>query len=387
MKNKVSRARPGIYVQGIIFILLFTIFGALLPSYNGNKVFPILMFLTWSMCNYFCRMIGRRFIAGCMSAIFLAVMTSIGFSFDLGFLNPIDVFLAERSSLFSIGSTGKLLVLLGACCGIRMMNVAIDSINDTIVGKVGYLKRFSNFCAGLIGPAVAIVIIVIGSKVQNKIESKKIDTLITFAEKAVHPKDEKPVVSGTDWRYSSLPKDALEQIKMFENAPLVVGKIKVSILAKDPLKPSVIQVGYGITDAEIQEAINYGFLPKGSSLPKRMTKVEADTWFEKITIPTYLAQVKDVVNPKVKLNGYEIIGLYSFCHNLGKDNLKSLIATPGRLNDGNKAATITAMSKYCNVFNIVKGKTVKKVHKGLVKRRAWEIANMQTSLLETPTLL
>ena len=388
--NENKTSRPGIYIQGIIFTLIFIIFGALLPTDGGNKILPLLVFITWSLSNYFCRLTGRRFAAGCLSGIFIATIGSLGLSADFSYLYQIDVFLAERWSYFTIGSTGKILVLLGVCCGIYVMNIVIDSINNTIVGRPGFFKKVSSFAAGLIGPAVAIVLVAGGSKIQNKIEEKKTDTLITYATTKAPSQDKVEVVKGTDWRYSSLPQDVLEEIKTFENAPLVTGKIKISILAPDPLKPGVIQVGYGITDMEIKEAIHYGFLPKGSKLPKRLTKEEADKWFENITIPTYLAQVKEVVNPKIKLNGYQVIGLYSFCHNLGKENLKSLL--DGRLNSGNMKGTLDTIGKYCNVIKIIKGKKVKIPYNGLKARRAWEkkLLEMETippAALEPPTLL
>ncbi|MES2986219.1 MAG: hypothetical protein V4686_03805 [Patescibacteria group bacterium] len=385
MKNqKVNQVRPGIYVQGIIYALTFIIFGKLLLMMQKDATSTILTFLSvsvWGMGNYFCRMNRKFFLSFCMEALLLAVVAGISFSFRVGYLTPFDTFICERFPAIAPGLTTKLILLLGVWIGVHLMNMMCDSINKTILGDVSFFKKVVDVTTKVVGPVIITVILFISGTVQNKTESKKVDALLTFAASVnTTPK-------GTNWNFSSLPQDKINEIKLFENRPLAEGKTKVSIQAVDPLKPGVNQVGYGITNAEISEAIMYGFLPKGSALPERLTKNEADAWFQDVTIPTYLAQVKEVVNPNVKLNGYQILGLYSFCHNLGKSNLKSLIASPGRLNDGNMEETKKNLVKYCNVITYKNGKRIVTPYKGLKIRRGWEKNLLDTEDFPSPLTL
>lgn len=382
-QNRVSKVRPGIYIQAILFVLLFVIFGAFLPSGNGSKVLPLLIFVTWSMSNYFCRLSGRRFAAGCLSAIFVAAISSLGLSADFSYLHPIDVFLAERWSYFTIGSTGKILVLLAVCCGIHVMNTVIDSINNTILGKPGFFKKVSNFTSGLIGPVVAIVLVAAGAKIQNVAEVKKTDAVLAYVE------THKEVNDATEPALDEYTLNELEIIKMREDAPLATGKKKLSVLSPDPLKPTVLQVGYGITQAEINEAIHYGVLPEGTQLPKTLTAMQAGEWLVKVTYPTYCKQVMDVAAKK-KPNQSQFAGLFSFCHNAGKGNLKTL------LKDRTIVQAADHITKYINVITYDKrGKKIVTPYKGLLKNRLREQALLlktegpafQEVALEPPTLL
>lgn len=331
--------------------------------------------MTWSTLNLFLRFRKSFFFSQVISVLAVLIMSSMMFAQELTFLASVDKIAAESLG-FAPNVTSQAITALILFIVVCAMNYLVDVTTDMVAGHVTRFKKLVGFASKVFGP-VAITSIIIGyGFIKNKAESKKTEDLITYATNT-QPKEEKLVVSGTDWRFSSLPMEVLLEIKMRENAPLATGKIKVSIQAEDPLKPGVFQVGYGITNAEIKEAIRYGFLPKGSKLPKRLTKAEADKWFETITIPTYLAQVREVVNPKIKLNGYQIVALHSFCHNLGKGNLKILIGTPGRLNDGNMEESLKYWGEYKNVVKIVKGKRVVTPYDGLISRRAWEMNLMR----------
>lgn len=366
MKNK---ARPGVYIQAIIFTLIFIVFGAFLPTSDSGKVLPILVFITWSMSNYFCRLTDRRITAGLLAAIFIAVIGSLGLSSNFSYLNWVDVLLAERSSFFSIGSTGKILVLLGACAGMMVMNAVIDSINHTIIGKPGILKRCYNFFLGFTGPITAIIMVMAGSKIQNVAEVKKTDAVLAYVE--THKEKEVHVADVPTLDEYALAE--LETIKMREDAELATGKKKLSILSPDPLKPTVLQVGYGITQAEIDEAIHYGVLPEGTQLPKTLTAQQAGEWLVNITYPTYYKQVMEVAVKK-KPNRPQFAGLFSFCHNTGKGNLKTL------LKDRTIIEAADHITKYINVITYDKrGKKIVTPYKGLLKNRLRE----QALLLKT----
>lgn len=155
----------------------------------------------------------------------------------------------------------------------------------------------------------------------------------------------------------------IEQIKMFENAPLYTGSIEQSTVHSDKLNKSVREVGYGITDAEICEAKRFGFLPPDATLPQVMSKEEADQWFENVTIPTYEKCVEEIVD--VPLTCEQKFALISFCHNLGKGNLEKMAMQDGRLKDSNYYVIDDCMLRYTNAG---KHKNVA----GLVKRRNWE---------------
>jgi GH24 family phage-related lysozyme (muramidase) len=156
----------------------------------------------------------------------------------------------------------------------------------------------------------------------------------------------------------------IAKVKEFECYELCHGKIAVSIIHPDGLKKGVWEVGYGVTQAEVDEAILFGLLPPGTKLPERMTKAEANDWFEKITIPVYERFVNEIVS--VTLTPEQRFALISFCHNLGSDNLKKLVAQTGRLNDKNYRIIEEYIPQYVNAGS----------HKdvpGLIKRRGWEL--------------
>ncbi len=180
-----------------------------------------------------------------------------------------------------------------------------------------------------------------------------------------------------DWfRGSEYQKEWIDQVKMFENAPLFCGTLDVSSVHLDKLRPTVREVGYGITDAEIYEAKRFGILPSDATLPTRLTKAEADEWFERVTLPTYEKCVEEIVN--VPLTNEQKFALISFCHNLGKGNLVKMTMQDGRLLDSNYGVIADCFPLYVNAG---KSKNVA----GLIKRRAWE-ANLWKSATNNHSL-
>ncbi|MES2060098.1 MAG: hypothetical protein V4438_03645 [Patescibacteria group bacterium] len=180
------------------------------------------------------------------------------------------------------------------------------------------------------------------------------------------PKDRRFLSAFADWfKGSEYKREWLEQIKKFENEPLYCGKTSESAVHLDRLKKTVREVGYGITDAEIYEAKRLGFLPKDATLPKKLSKAEADEWFETITIPTYEKCVEEIVT--VPLTCEQKFALISFCHNLGSGNLAKLTMQSGRLADSNYCVISECMLRYCNAGG---NKSVG----GLIRRREWEAA-------------
>ncbi len=159
------------------------------------------------------------------------------------------------------------------------------------------------------------------------------------------------------------PERWKREVKKFENAPLYEGVMLTSSIHQDKLRPGITEVGYGITNAEIYEAKRLGLLPHNATLPKKMSKEEADKWFEEITIPTYEKCVEEIVN--VPLTCEQKFALISFCHNLGKGNLLKMAMKPGRLTDSNYAVIADSILLYTNAGNC-------KDVAGLVRRRAWE---------------
>lgn len=168
---------------------------------------------------------------------------------------------------------------------------------------------------------------------------------------------------------SEYQEEWIEQIKMFENAPLYTGTTGASTVHQDRLRPGVREVGYGITDAEIYEAKRFGILSSDATLPTRMSKEEADQWFKDVTIPTYEKCVEEIVD--IPLTCEQKFALISFCHNLGKGNLAKLTMQDGRLKDSNYANIANCMLLYTNAG-------ANKNVTGLVRRRQWEAGLWQS---------
>ena len=133
------------------------------------------------------------------------------------------------------------------------------------------------------------------------------------------------------------------------------------------------ECGFGVVVDEIRDAKRYKVLPQGypEQLPKFKGYADALSWFEGVTVPTYLGMVAAEVNLKgVRLSDHEWIALASFAHNLGLSNLRTLVSGPNRLLEGVRATMEDLMPKYCRAGG--------QVAKGLVRRRAWEVAVFYT---------
>lgn len=135
----------------------------------------------------------------------------------------------------------------------------------------------------------------------------------------------------------SLPVKAFENLKRFENFSLATGKKTLSHNVDD-------EVGYGVTEDEVEDAIAEGFLSEGSVLPSCMTKEQADSWLYNITIPTYRSIVRKTI--KVPLTLYQEAALVLFAQNAGRGNLRKLTTQKGRLNDGNYTSVEKVMPLY-----------------------------------------
>ncbi len=172
-----------------------------------------------------------------------------------------------------------------------------------------------------------------------------------------------PVKNPEEVKNPRYKQEWLMTVMQFESYPLATGKITESIVHPDALRKDIDEVGYGVTRDEVNEAKRFGLLPPNATLPKRMTKEEADLWFMNVTIPTYEKFVEEIVS--VPLTCEQKFALISFCHNLGCDNLTKLTSQDGRLNDSNYEVIAELMNLYVNAGQ----------HKnvaGLIKRRAWE---------------
>jgi hypothetical protein len=150
-----------------------------------------------------------------------------------------------------------------------------------------------------------------------------------------------------------LPEKAVEELKRKENFPLATGKVEVSKNVDD-------EVGYGVTSAEVEDAVRAKLLTKGTMLPSNMTKDQADWWLVNITIPTYRKIVREIVTEEITLE--EETALTFFVQNQGRENLKLLVNQEGRLNDGNHESIIKIMPLYY------------KQNRGLKARGAWQVS-------------
>ena len=361
--NKKIVDKIGVVTPMVLYVLLISLVGIFIPT-NENRTVMLFTIVIWSAINLYCRWKKKFFFSFLLSLLAALSLSSIMLAKEAGFLDTIDT-LAAHTFGTAVGIVSQSIIGISVFLAVTLMNYFIDSIDQITRGQSRGLKRLSELAVRLAGPVVMAGIMFGVGYVKNKTGSESISNMISFAEAKERAVDKNTPLTKTDFNPNHLPTDLLEKIKFFENGPLASGKIKASIYAKDPLKKrTILQVGYGITGAEIHEAIRLGFLPKGSKLPKRLTKKEADAWFKKITIPTYLAQVKEILNPKISLTGRQLVALVSFCHNLGKGNLKTLIDQPGRLNDGNIEQTLVMLVQYVHADGIE--------HKGLVTRRDWE---------------
>lgn len=135
-----------------------------------------------------------------------------------------------------------------------------------------------------------------------------------------------------------LPADAAVELAKHENWSLATGEIDVATVTDNN------DIGYGVTPNEIKDAITEGFLAEGYKFPTRMSKAQADTWYWTITLPTYRSIVRKTVTVPLTLD--QEASLVFFAFNVGKNNLKTAVAQPGRLNDGNYKSVEEVMPLY-----------------------------------------
>ncbi len=135
-----------------------------------------------------------------------------------------------------------------------------------------------------------------------------------------------------------LPTAAVQELAKHENYPLATGKKYIVTVT------SSNDIGYGVTPDEIEDAVAEGILPPGSKFPRRMTKEQADNWYENVTLLTYRSIVRKTV--KVPLSPEQEAALVFFAQNTGKNNLKKLVNGPGRLNSGNYSSVVNVMPLY-----------------------------------------
>jgi len=213
-------------------------------------------------------------------------------------------------------------------------------------------------------------------------EDQTVETILADA----HPLAEKDIETQEDDTINTkldlptrFPDALIREKQRFENRPLLTGEIKVSTQRTDTISANLVrEVGFGITNAEISELIQRGFLKEGSTLPSRMTYAQADRWMRCFTIPCYEQQVVEVVGKTEyqKLNELQRFALISFCQNLGKGCLKTLLSDPGALSKKNVVATAERIRKYNR-----SGKD-KKIRSGLCERRGFEAGLWYSVLLQ-----
>lgn len=129
---------------------------------------------------------------------------------------------------------------------------------------------------------------------------------------------------------------------------------------------------------EIQDAKRYGILAKSypeADVPNFGSYDEALAWFNKVTIPTYVAMVRAEVSDKgVALTERQVIALASFAHNLGLGNLRMLVdgTHPAHGPEGGGDRLLQGNRDYLPAKILEFRKAGGVVREGLIKRRYWE---------------
>lgn len=167
---------------------------------------------------------------------------------------------------------------------------------------------------------------------------------VVITRTAVLVKPNVPPPTAAPRKRQNISRELVEAIKKFEgfrSEPYVCPGGKKTI-------------GFGTTDPKI---VARGKISRAEA--ERILKeelAEARRYVEKIV--------------EVPLSEPEREALTSFTHNLGPGALKTLVAQPGRLNDGNRESIFEVLPLYRNAKD--EDGNLRRL-KGLVKRRAFEI--------------
>ncbi|NDE15346.1 DUF1353 domain-containing protein [bacterium] len=130
------------------------------------------------------------------------------------------------------------------------------------------------------------------------------------------------------------------------------------------------ECGYGVTPDEVTDARRLGIdirwvngWDEEKDLPIFVDKEQADRWFDRVTLPTYLRMVELIV--AVSLNDRQKHALACFAHNTGAGALRKAVSGAERLNSGNYDSVRAVLPLYVKAG----GKTLP----GLVTRRQAEV--------------
>jgi len=153
-------------------------------------------------------------------------------------------------------------------------------------------------------------------------------------------------------------------IKHFENEPLANKPDDYVDHARFDKLGKVTEIGYGFTHNMVDAGIRFKVLTKGYTLPKSMTKAEADAFLVDKALPICDKLVNHYTTAELTLHQRE--ALIMFVYNLGEGALKQLKVH-------NDVSTVpNRMLRYCHC----KGRTIK----GLVRRRKFEVAFFKSNI-------
>ncbi|RYD63107.1 MAG: hypothetical protein EOP83_12960 [Verrucomicrobiaceae bacterium] len=163
---------------------------------------------------------------------------------------------------------------------------------------------------------------------------------------------------------SLFPESFLIHMKEFENAPLSSKHgAYVDMMRVDHLSSAKVrEIGYGFTDDGLKDILRHGGTPEFRTIPRSMTKREADDFLLNHVLPAYGRMVDKVVT--VPLSENQRLALISFAFNLGEGNLRKLVCGSDRLNEGNYASVPLLMVRYNRAGGVF--------HRGLQRRREAE---------------
>lgn len=164
---------------------------------------------------------------------------------------------------------------------------------------------------------------------------------------------------------SPFPDFFVVHMKKFENAPLLsrhgayMDCVRVDLLSSAKVR----EIGYGFTDDGLKDILRHGGTPEFRTIPRSMTKQEADDFLVNHVLPAYGRMVDKVVT--VPLSENQRLALISFAYNLGEGNLRKLVCGGGRLNEGHYASVPLLMVRYNRAGGVS--------HRGLQRRREAEV--------------